>query len=69
MLIVALTDRIPYQALVDRPRLKLPGGKKLAVWAIPQRRGMADRERDAANGAEPADGAAAVAGCAQLVLA
>ena len=29
MLTVALTDRIPYQAQVDRPRLKLPGGKKL----------------------------------------
>src|SRR5258707_11871716 len=34
MLVVALTDRIPYQAQVDRPRLKLPGGKKLAVWVI-----------------------------------
>src|SRR6202165_3265500 len=34
MLIVALTDRIPYQAQVDRPKLRLPGGKKLAVWVI-----------------------------------
>src|SRR5258708_2637120 len=34
MLVVALTDRIPYQAQIDRPRLKLPGGKKLAVWVI-----------------------------------
>jgi allantoinase len=34
MLIVALTDRIPYQAQIDRPRLRLPGGKKLAVWVI-----------------------------------
>src|SRR6266403_361876 len=34
MLIVALTDRIPYQAQVDRPRLELPGGKKIAVWVI-----------------------------------
>jgi allantoinase len=34
VLTVALTDRIPYQAQVDRPRLKLPGGKKLAVWVI-----------------------------------
>ncbi len=34
MLTVALTDRIPYQAQVDRPRLKLPGGKKLAMWVI-----------------------------------
>jgi allantoinase len=26
------TDRIPYQAIVDRPRLHLPGGKRIAVW-------------------------------------
>ena len=31
---MALTDRIPYQAQVDRPRLRLPDGKKLAVWII-----------------------------------
>ena len=31
---MALTDRIPYQAQVDRPKLKLPGGKRLAVWVI-----------------------------------
>ena len=31
---MALTDRVPYQALIDRPRLVLPGGKKLAVWII-----------------------------------
>ncbi len=31
---MALTDRIPYQALVDRPKLTLPGGKRLAVWVI-----------------------------------
>ena len=31
---MALTDRIPYQAIVDRPRLKLPDGKRLAVWVI-----------------------------------
>jgi hypothetical protein len=31
---VALSDRIPYQALVDRPKLTLPGGKNLAVWVI-----------------------------------
>ena len=35
----------------------------------PQCRGMADRERDAAHGAEPADGPAAAARCAELVLA
>ncbi|MDG1407506.1 MAG: polysaccharide deacetylase family protein, partial [Octadecabacter sp.] len=29
-----LTDRLPYQAIVDRPRLKLPNGKRLAVWVI-----------------------------------
>src|SRR2546430_12154650 len=33
-LAVALSDRIPYQAQVDRPKLRLPGGKKLAVWVI-----------------------------------
>lgn len=29
-----LTDRVPYQALVDRPKLRLPDGKRLAVWII-----------------------------------
>ncbi len=29
-----LTDRIPYQAIVDRPKLVLPNGAKLAVWVI-----------------------------------
>src|SRR5262249_13546169 len=31
---MALSDRIPYIAQVDRPKLKLPGGKRLAVWVI-----------------------------------
>jgi hypothetical protein len=31
---VALSDRIPYQAQIDRPKLTLPDGKKLAVWVI-----------------------------------
>src|SRR4051812_50124742 len=31
---VALSDRIPYQAAVDRPRLRLPGDKKLAGCVI-----------------------------------
>ncbi len=31
---MALTDRIPYQALVDRPKLTLPGNKRVAVWCI-----------------------------------
>ena len=31
---MALSDRIPYQAIVDRPRLRLPDGKRLAVWVI-----------------------------------
>ncbi len=31
---MAFTDRIPYQAQVDRPKLTLPDGKKLAVWVI-----------------------------------
>jgi len=30
----ALTDRIPYQAIVDRPKLTLPNHKQLAVWVI-----------------------------------
>src|SRR5262245_44477257 len=34
-LAVALSDRIPYQAQIDRPKLTLPGGKKLAVWSSP----------------------------------
>lgn len=29
-----LSDRIPYQASVDRPRLTLPGGARVAVWVI-----------------------------------
>ena len=31
---MALSDRVPYQALIDRPRLTLPDGKRLAVWVI-----------------------------------
>jgi peptidoglycan/xylan/chitin deacetylase (PgdA/CDA1 family) len=27
-------DRVPYSAIVDRPRLELPGGARLAVWTI-----------------------------------
>lgn len=27
-------DRIPYSAIVDRPPLKLPNGKRMAVWFI-----------------------------------
>jgi allantoinase len=30
----ALSDRIPYQAIVDRPKLALPNGARLAVWVI-----------------------------------
>ena len=30
----ALSDRIPYKANVDRPRLSLPDGKRIAVWVI-----------------------------------
>ncbi len=29
-----LTDRIPYQAIVDRPKLVLPDGNRIAVWVI-----------------------------------
>ena len=28
------TDRIPYQAIVDRPKLQLPDGNRVAVWVI-----------------------------------
>ena len=31
---MALSDRIPYQAIVDRPKLVLPDGKRMAVWVI-----------------------------------
>lgn len=31
---MTLSDRIPYQALIDRPKLTLPGGARLAVWII-----------------------------------
>jgi hypothetical protein len=31
---LALSDRIPYQALIDRPTLVLTGGKRIAVWII-----------------------------------
>jgi peptidoglycan/xylan/chitin deacetylase (PgdA/CDA1 family) len=29
-----LSKRIPYQAIVDRPKLVLPGGARIAVWVI-----------------------------------
>ncbi|MEM0906893.1 MAG: polysaccharide deacetylase family protein [Pseudomonadota bacterium] len=31
---MALSDRIPYQAIVDRPQLRLPAGNQIAVWVI-----------------------------------
>ena len=31
---MALSDRIAYQAQIDRPALSLPDGKKLVVWVI-----------------------------------
>ena len=31
---MALSDRLPYQAIVDRPKLHLPDDKRLAVWVI-----------------------------------
>ena len=31
---MSLSDRIPYQAIVDRPRLTLPDGARVAVWVI-----------------------------------
>ena len=30
----SLSERVPYDAIVDRPPLKLPGGARLAVWLI-----------------------------------
>lgn len=30
----ALTDRLIYQAIIDRPRLELPKGARLALWVI-----------------------------------
>ena len=27
-------DRVPYSAIVDRPKLQLPGGARMAVWTI-----------------------------------
>jgi peptidoglycan/xylan/chitin deacetylase (PgdA/CDA1 family) len=27
-------DRMPYSAIVDRPRLKLPGGARMVVWTV-----------------------------------
>lgn len=29
-----LSDRIPYQAIIDRPKLTLPDGERIAVWVI-----------------------------------
>ena len=29
-----LRARLPYQSIVDRPRLKLPGGARVAVWCL-----------------------------------
>jgi len=31
---MALTDRIPYQALIDRPKLTVPDGKRMILWVI-----------------------------------
>jgi len=28
------SERVPYSAIVDRPRLELPGGARIAVWTI-----------------------------------
>ena len=30
----SLSERVPYDAIVDRPPLELPGGARLAVWLI-----------------------------------
>src|SRR4030095_9498751 len=54
----------------SRPaKAKAPGGQETRGLGHPQRRRMADRKRNAENGAEAADGGTRLAGCAQLVLA
>lgn len=30
----SLSERVPYDAIIDRPSLTLPGGARLAVWLI-----------------------------------
>jgi hypothetical protein len=30
----AFEERVPYSAIVDRPKLTLPGNARLAVWVI-----------------------------------
>ncbi|MDA1090592.1 MAG: polysaccharide deacetylase family protein [Proteobacteria bacterium] len=30
----AFKDRLPYSAIIDRPKLQLPGGARMAVWTI-----------------------------------
>ena len=27
-------DRVPYSVIIDRPKLQLPGGARMAVWTI-----------------------------------
>lgn len=29
-----MTDRAPYQAIIDRPKLQLPGGARLGLWVV-----------------------------------
>lgn len=33
-MMTALSDRVPYVASIDRPKLALPNGKRVAVWII-----------------------------------
>ena len=58
----------PYQALIDRPKLTLPGGKKSRL-DHPQCRGMANRTCDASHSAQPADGSTVFSRRAELVVA
>ena len=32
--IMKLSDRVPYQPIIERPRLKLPGGARVVIWPI-----------------------------------
>ena len=56
-----LTDRIPYVAAIDRPKLTLPGGKRLAVWVILNVEEWSIAAPHATHHPAAADGAAAAA--------
>ena len=61
-------ERVPYSAIVDRPKLTRPDGARLAVWTIVMLRN-GHRAADAAHRAAAPDGPAAVTGPAELGVA